>query len=66
MQPAKGRKMSKKNSIQEKCSSRERILVALHTQPVDRIPFVLLISTFTSHRYGYYDFLEKEKENEHG
>jgi uroporphyrinogen-III decarboxylase len=39
--------MSKKNSTKEQMSSRERILAALQAQPVDRIPFVPLIDTYT-------------------
>ena len=43
----KGLKLSKKNSTNDQMSSRERILAALQAQPVDRIPFVPLIDTYT-------------------
>ena len=39
--------MAKITNIKEKMSSRERILAALQAQPVDRIPFVPLIDTYS-------------------
>ena len=58
--------MSNKNSTKDQMSPRERILAALQAQPVDCIPFVPLIDTYAAHKYGCYDSLGKEKENEHG